>query len=139
MNAAAKKKRNRVAAKDDLKRIGRYWRVLARFAVQQPQKEGSTKPCYKNVARRWWWYLFVGRQRGTRTLASAAKMVGKYVVAWNLGNSSKTAGLNSLLPSLWPHPDEIYDSDDESKIPADNTWDYDHDSEYISLPVVYIF
>jgi hypothetical protein len=124
-----KLKRNRVNSKKELKRTGRYWRVIARYAVNQ--QKYADKPCYKEVARRWWKFLFVGKRLGRRTLSGAAKIVAKYVERWNNGEGSKTAGLNNCLRKLWPNVREIYDSSDESKIPADNTWNYDKDSEYI--------
>ena len=73
----------------------------------------------------------MGKRLGRRNLSNAAKMVRKYVERWNMGQGGKLDGLNYSLRKKWPKAEEIYDSADESKIPADNTWDYSIDSECV--------
>ena len=90
--------------KRDLEENGPLWRIIGRL--------GSAERKFKEVAKRFWRSLNIGRNK--RTIDAASKRVIMFTDHYD--NGTNPFDLRGV--SLWPK--EVYDSDDESKIPEDD-------------------
>ncbi len=102
-----KLERSLPSPKEDLDRYARFWRMIARCAYGKR---------FKAAAMRWWRSLNIGNRLGQRSVESACKFVAKIYKAYMNGD----VPFDRRIVDQWPNDDEIYPSDDEEHIPADD-------------------
>lgn len=90
----------------DLEENGPLWKIIGRL--------GSVDRKFKEVAKRFWRSLNIGRGGNKRTLDAASKRANMFTGHYENG----TSPFDRRVMSLWPT--EVYDSEDESKMPADD-------------------